>query len=153
MKLLHLKPETVAKYFLLKAAQEGEPITQLKLQKLVYIAYVQALLKGIKLFDEPIQAWPNGPVIPSLYQKLKGYGYNPIDEKFYLPNSEKIEDELNPALSLLSEVFEEYAPKSAFELVAITHNDGAWSKARRGKSPTENSQEVIKDEYILEAYA
>lgn len=150
---LHLHPASVAKYFLLKAAEEGEPITQLKLQKLVYLAYAHALASGCKLFDEPIQAWANGPVVQSLYQLLKGYGYNPIDQKFYLKDSDKIQKELEPALSILNDVFDEYAPKSAFELVTITHNDGAWSRARAGYKPTERCQESIKDEYILAAYA
>jgi len=153
MDVLNIKPEVVAKYFLLKAAQEGEPITQLKLQKLVYLAYASALIKGKKLFNEPIEAWANGPVVPSLYQMLKKYGFNPIGEDFYKTDINKLLEDLDDVQSILDEVFDEYAPRSAFELVTITHNDGAWSKARRGKSPTERSSDPIKDEYILEAYA
>jgi uncharacterized phage-associated protein len=153
MDVLNMKPEVVAKYFLLKAAQEGEPITQLKLQKLVYLAYVYALIHGKKLFNEPIQAWANGPVVPSLYQILKKYGFNPIGEDFYKTDINELLKKLNGVQDILDEVFDEYAPKSAFELVTLTHNDGAWSRARKGKAATERSEEIIKDEYILEAYA
>ncbi|MFI5270942.1 MAG: Panacea domain-containing protein [Candidatus Saccharimonadales bacterium] len=153
MDVLNMKPEVVAKYFLLKAAQEGEPITQLKLQKLVYLAYVNALLKNKKLFNENIQAWANGPVVPSLYKLLRKYGYNPIGEDFYKTDINKLLAELKDVQPILDEVFDEYAPKSAFELVTITHNDGAWSKAREGLKPTEISANPIKDEYILAAYS
>ena len=153
MKKLHLSPESIAKYILLKAAEEGEPITQLKLQKLVYLSYVRSLINGLKLFDEPIEAWPNGPVVPSLYQALKSYGYNPIGQEYYMGVSQTIEDDLKEALPFLNEAFEEYVPKSAFELVALTHNDGAWSKIREGKQVTESSNDVISDDLILTAYA
>lgn len=153
MKTLNLNPEVVAKYFLLKAAQEGESITQLKLQKLVYLAYAYSLAAGMKLFNEPIQAWPNGPVLPSLYQTLKSYGYNPIDQKFYDTNIDELLEQLQEVQPILDEVFDEYAPKSAFELVTITHNDGVWSRARTGLSPTQSSNEQIKDEDILAVYA
>jgi len=153
MKKLHLNPESVAKYILFKAAEEGEPITQLKLQKLVYLSYVRALMNGFKLFDEPIQAWPNGPVVPSLYQALKKYGYNPIDQEYYIESRNSIQEELKEALPFLTQVYDEYVPKSAFELVAITHNDGAWSKIREGKQVTEASNDIITDAVILAAYA
>lgn len=153
MQVLNIKPETVAKYFLLKAAQEGEPITPLKIQKLVYLAYVNALLHDKKLFNEKIQAWANGPVVPSLYQQLRKYGFNPIDQEFYNVNVDVLLEELSGVTDVLDETFDEYAPKSAFDLVAITHNDGAWSRAREGLAATDKSDEVIKDEYILEAYA
>ncbi len=153
MNTLNLKPEVVAKYFLLKAAQEGEPITPLKIQKLVYLAYANALIKGDKLFNEDIQAWANGPVVPSLYQQLRKYGYNPITEDYYKVNINKLLTDLDGIVPLLDEVFNEYAPRSAFELVAITHNDGAWSRARNGLSATDKSNAVITDDYILQAYA
>jgi uncharacterized phage-associated protein len=153
MKELHLSPESVAKYILLKAAEDGELTTPLKLQKLVYLSYVRSLVNGFKLFDEPIEAWPNGPVVPSLYQALKKYGYNPIDQKYYLSVKDTIQDELKEALPYLDEALETYSPRTAFELVAITHLDGAWSKARAGKQTTERSNTPITDELILAAYS
>ncbi len=46
----------------------GDNLSNLKLQKLV--AYAQgfhlAMKDGEPLFDEPIEAWAHGPVIPSM---------------------------------------------------------------------------------------
>ncbi len=73
----------VARYFLGLATEDGDLITNLKMQKLVYYAYAWTLVKNDrKLFDEPIQAWANGPVVPSLYQELKCYRAGPIEEEF-----------------------------------------------------------------------
>lgn len=63
----------VALYFL-SVAPEND-ITHLKLQKLC--AYAQAISLGYTerpFFDEEIEAWTHGPVIPSLYQEFKTYG-------------------------------------------------------------------------------
>lgn len=60
-----ITPKDVARYFLYRAYDDGEWVTPLKMQKLVYFAYVWTLLMtGKKLFNEEIQAWPNGPVVP-----------------------------------------------------------------------------------------
>ncbi len=54
----------VANWFIERAAQEGEYLTQLKLQKLVYMAHGWNLaLLGKPLISENIEAWKWGPVI------------------------------------------------------------------------------------------
>lgn len=49
------------------------PMTAAKLQKLVY--YCQAwhvAWCGVPLFDEPVEAWASGPVVPALFELHKG---------------------------------------------------------------------------------
>jgi uncharacterized phage-associated protein len=59
----------VAAYIL---AEQG-PVTHMKLQKLVYYCQGWHLAWDEKpLFDEPIEAWANGPVCPALYEVLQG---------------------------------------------------------------------------------
>lgn len=59
----------VAAYILNKQGR----MTTMKLQKLCYYAQAWHLVWAEKpLFDEPIQAWANGPVCPELYQAHKG---------------------------------------------------------------------------------
>lgn len=73
-------PQHVANFFLDKAEEEGIRITQLKLMKLIYLAY--GWYKAIthkKLFEEPIQAWRHGPVIESIYHEFKHFKKNVID--------------------------------------------------------------------------
>jgi len=75
-------PQHVANYFLERADRDGVPITQMKLIKLVYIAFGWTLaLLDWEIFDEDIEAWQHGPVIPSIYHEFKKFGRDPITER------------------------------------------------------------------------
>ncbi len=69
--------EHVARYFLWLAANEPEeePVTHMRLQKLLYYAQGWALAsRGEGLFAGEIQAWRHGPVTPGVYATFKKYG-------------------------------------------------------------------------------
>lgn len=70
----------VARYFLALADEEaGDLVSNLKLQKLLYYAQgFHLAMTGRPLFDEPIQAWMHGPVVPAVYHAFKVYGSGPI---------------------------------------------------------------------------
>lgn len=155
----NISPSDVAKYFLYRSNQDGDLVSPLKMQKLVYYAYVWTLVKNKKkLFDEKIQAWPSGPVVPSLYKELKSYGSAPIDEKYL---GVKNEAELNAIFSkfpkevkeVLDGVYETYSTKTAFELVALTHAEKPWLEARNNLAATKPCNNPISDETILKQYA
>jgi len=152
-------PTDVAKYFLARSNQDGDLISPLKMQKLVYYAYVWTLVrKNKKLFGENIEAWPSGPVVPSLYKDLKKYGSSPIDVRYLGITNEseldsifsKFPDDVKP---VLDKVYEDYITKSAFELVAMTHSEKPWREAREGLNPTDSSNNPILDKTILAQYA
>ncbi|MDP9356561.1 MAG: DUF4065 domain-containing protein [Chloroflexota bacterium] len=155
----------VARYFLGLATDDGDLITNLKMQKLVYYAYAWTLVRnGQKLFDEPIQAWANGPVIPSLYQELKGYRAGPIGEEFL-----GVDPEVDPengvnfdaiaakfpedVLETLNGVYEQYMRMSAFDLVIKTHSERPWREARQGLGVTERGEVPIADEDIIKEFS
>ena len=53
--------------------QERGPMTAWKLQKLVYYCQAWSLVwEETALFEEPIEAWANGPVVRALYDLHKG---------------------------------------------------------------------------------
>lgn len=153
-----LSASDVAKYFLYRAVHDGELISPLKMQKLVYYGYVWTLVKNQKkLFIERIEAWPNGPVVPSLYKELKKYGASPIEESylgiFNKEGATKLENKFSLEIkSVLDEVYEKYVTKTAFELVVLTHSEKPWIKAREGLSSTEPSNEPISDDLIIQEY-
>lgn len=69
----------VAKEFVKKGIDEGSPVTQMKLQKMVYFAHgFHLAFYGEPLVAENFEAWKFGPVIPSLYQTYKSWGNNAI---------------------------------------------------------------------------
>ncbi len=147
-----LSASDVAKYYLYRASMDGDLITPLKMQKLVYLAYRKTLEKKNKrLFKEKIEAWRMGPVVPGLYKELNKFGSSPIPEEYI---GEIGEEELvgkfdKETKGVVDEVYESYIGKSAFELVSLMHQDPAWKKARKGLSPEEDSSNEISDKDML----
>ncbi len=74
-----ITPSHVANFFLNEARGEGLAISPMKLIKLAYIGYgwVKAVLDE-DLFEEKIEAWGHGPIIPSLYHEFKYFRDQPI---------------------------------------------------------------------------
>jgi uncharacterized phage-associated protein len=120
----------VANYFLALAAQEdGELISNMKIQKLVYYAQGFCLaIRGEPLFPEGIEAWTHGPVVPTLYHAFKAYGSNAIEppDKFNFTAF----DEKDQAL--LDNVYAVYGQYSTAGLRALTHEDPPWKNAVEG---------------------
>jgi uncharacterized phage-associated protein len=136
----------IADYFIWIANETGSFISNLKLQKLVYYAQAWHIaLHNNPLFEEDFEAWVHGPVIPSLYQKYKSFGWQPISEDVapMLPKD---------VLQFLDEVAEEYFACDAYELEQMTHAEDPWNWARGDLAPDEPSNEVIKKEWMKEYY-
>lgn len=130
-------PQDIANYFLDRAEENGEKITAMKLQKLVYIAYGWYLaLKGERLFVEQIEAWQHGPVIPSLYHEFKRFRGSPIEGRAtlydydsndsYIPGVDQGDED---TLSILARVWNIYHPFSGWALRNKTHEKGTpWEQ-------------------------
>ncbi len=121
-------------------------ITNLKLQKILYLSHMVYLGRyaGEPLVNESFEAWDYGPVLPSLYQKVKIFINQPISDIF---------DEVDIAGTKEAEVIEEackhYLHMRAADLVNITHRDkGAWAK----NYDPPYCQNQIPNEDILEEY-
>jgi uncharacterized phage-associated protein len=126
-----------------------------KLQKMLYYCYSWTLTLlneredhwKNKLFDDEFEAWVHGPVVRSIYDKYRPFGYTDI------PKSEDPvpidDDEVH---DILNQVFDEYGAYSGNELESISHQETPWIIAREGKEPFEASDEVISDESIYNYY-
>ncbi len=67
----------VARCLVRLAAHDEEPdyLTNLRLQKLLYYAQAWSLaMRDKPLFDDRIEAWPSGPVVPSVFDRFLGLG-------------------------------------------------------------------------------
>jgi uncharacterized phage-associated protein len=71
---------TIAKWFIAWTGQVEEArLSNLKLQKLLYYAQGHYLATaGQPLFDDRIQAWSHGPVVPTVYHEYKKFGRDNI---------------------------------------------------------------------------
>lgn len=71
----------VVRYFLrLSMPNTSMAITPLKLQKLLYFAQGRHLVDtvGLALFEEDMVRWAHGPVVESVYDAYRTYGYYTI---------------------------------------------------------------------------
>jgi len=119
----------IANFFIRKSLKEKKPITQIKLQKLVYFAHGFYLALHEKpLVNEKIEAWQYGPVVPSIYHKFKNWGNSPI-KNVQIDNSENlIINEKD--IDFLDLVWHKFSRYSASHLVKLSHEKGGpWKKA------------------------
>ncbi|MGT8840350.1 Panacea domain-containing protein, partial [Vibrio cholerae] len=68
------KAVEVAKELLFLAKGSGINLTNMQIQKLVYIAHgLHLAIQKEALLEEPVRAWKHGPVIPEVYRAYKQY--------------------------------------------------------------------------------
>ena len=118
-------------YKIIKSASNndaGELVSNLKLQKLLYyqqgfhLAYF-----GEPLFEEEIEAWLYGPVVPSIYEYFKSYGNKGIEH-----NGEIITLSGTHEEALFNEVNRIYGNYSAIGLMEMTHQEMPWKTTEVG---------------------
>ena len=142
---------SVAEYFIDKANQDKKPITNKKLQKLVYYAQAWSLvLKNKKLFDEKIEAWVHGPAIKSLYVKYKSFGFNYIKKEADTASLKSLSADNK---KLLDSVWSVYGGLDADYLEMLTHSETPWKEAREGLQSSQNSENEISTKSMKSFYS
>lgn len=140
----------VALYFIHRSNKAREPITNKKLQKLVYYAQVWSLvINEEKLYSERIEAWVHGPAIPALYRKFKRFEFRPIEfdaSEVQFSFSEK-------QTRLLDNVWQVYGKYPPSYLEALTHSELPWQEARADLASAEPSQKSISLKTAKDYYA
>jgi len=137
----------VADYIVAFSREHGDPISNLKLQKLLYYAQAWHLaLYGNPLFDERIEAWVHGPVVPPVYGAYKGWAWQPIQE-----NPENFD--LGGSEGHVDEVLDVYGGISAYDLEKLTHSEEPWINARRGIPMDQSSNAIISQDDMREFYS
>ena len=143
-----LTAKQVADYILsLSDPDEGDIISHLKLQKLLY--YAQGF--HLAVFDEPIFseticAWDHGPVIETLYHEYKSYGAGAIPVPDHIDFDAFSEDQKE----LLNEVYTVYGQYSAWRLRALTHEEPPWALTPRGFGISHESMEDYFKAQLIE---
>lgn len=133
------KSLAIANAIIQRALEAKRPPTQMKLQKLIYFAHGWNLaLFDVPLVDEEFQAWPYGPVLPSVYHEFKSFGTLGIDEYAtklvklptggfnWVPYSIQFDSTISDLLNKIWEVFGKY---SGTQLSSMTHQiNSPWKK-------------------------
>ena len=132
----------VAEYILQKTGR----ISTMKLQKLVYYSQAWSTvwdeIPDTPLFEEPIQAWINGPVVPALFEEHKGHfqvgpGFFKKGKADRLTENQK---------ETIDSVLDFYGNRSAQWLSDLAHSEAPWVEARKGlRADVRGSREITLD--------
>lgn len=141
--LMPARLDTVAKFV---CERSGWRISQLTLQKIIYLAQVEFLGENERrLVDTTFEAWNLGPVSPDLYHKVKVFGAAPVKDVFYGARVFRGHD---PRREKLESVCDRFLGKPAGNLVEITHWDyGAWAQKYE---PNVRGVQITDDDILRE---
>ena len=133
----------VAAYILSKTGE----LTTWKLQKLVYYSQAWSTVWDDRpLFQDPIQAWANGPVSPKLYQLHKGK-FKVSKLRWGNPKNLNANQK-----DTIDRVVDFYQKHPAQYLSELTHQERPWQAAREGLKPGERGNSVIPLDSMAEYY-
>jgi uncharacterized phage-associated protein len=134
----------VARYILEKSGS----MSAMKLQKILYYCQAWSLVWDERpLFDEPIQAWANGPVVYEIYNLHRGAFLLTQWPKGNVSNLDK------DATETIDSVVAFYGDKTAQWLSDLTHQESPWRDARQGFAPGENCSNEISLASMHEYYS
>jgi uncharacterized phage-associated protein len=129
--------QNIAKFII----QQASPISNLKLQKLLYYAQGWHLgIKGTPLFSEEIQAWVHGPVVPEVFQRYRDFKWKPIAAEHDCASLPE------PTHRYVMSVLKAYGHLRADQLERLSHLEDPWRSARKGLDPKVSSKVVISHE-------
>lgn len=143
----HIAASDIAKYMIASFQKKNKEISNLKLQKLLYYAQAWHLaLYDAPLFDDKIEAWVHGPVVPGVFREYKEYAWRPI--------TKTIQALIPPTLAFhLNEVLRAYGNFDATALESMTHREDPWKITRGTLSPDEPSNRVITLEVMKKYFS
>jgi uncharacterized phage-associated protein len=127
-----MKAIETAKHLLSRVNKErfeevGDGISNLKLQKLLY--FIQKTNYSVyhePFFEDVIEAWQYGPVVPNIYHHFKEYGRHDIDI-FKISDFIKDKELLSARqIGIIDFVWDAYYQYSGGALIDISHQDQCW---------------------------
>jgi len=140
---------TALKAAKLACSASGWTLTNLQLQKLLYIAHMLHAGRGEGhplIEDEAFEAWDYGPVLPSVYRRASAFGNRPVGNIFHGVGEVEEQD----VRELIENTVKKLSKMDAFRLVEIVHEpQGAWHRHYEpGVRGIVIPQEDIKGEYL-----
>lgn len=127
--------------------QKRGSMTAMKFQKLVYYSQAWSLVWTERpLFDDRIEAWANGPVVPVLYREHRGM-FNISQWPKGDPSRLTFDEQ-----DSIDKVLDFYGDKSSQWLSDLTHREDPWIAARSGCSDGEQCTAEISQASMAEYY-
>jgi uncharacterized phage-associated protein len=144
-----MAPVQVIAQFLVRLAAEdleGEPMTPLRLHKLLYYCQGWYLAWfGKPLFYESLEAWRQGPVVREVWNLPWGNGRNPIEVRN--------EDDTIDSMSIdqkraVRQVWSYYKQFSALGLRDMTHEEDPWKNHYHPDAEDRCSEEIPRADLL-----
>jgi uncharacterized phage-associated protein len=142
-------PASIANGFLELGFRDGIAVDPMKIQKLSFFAQGYYLAStDDPLLNEQFQAWKFGPVLPTIYQRLKRFGGGAITEyaEIYDPILQASRPAAPPEddpvfVKVRDYVWQTYGKWESTALSRLTHKEGgAWDKTRKANPGIEGPQ-------------
>lgn len=117
----------VAKYVINRCTVHDSPITNLKLQKILY--YIQGYFlkcSGEAAFDDDIESWRYGPVVPTVYYEYCSYVSDEIRINYDLDEDVQKISKNKKDCKIINRVVDACETLSAITLVSKTHQEAPW---------------------------
>lgn len=159
----------IANYIISYCSDHELEINNLRLQKIMYFLQARFLVeKNVPLFNENLQKWKYGPVVPSVYHEYKSSGAsqitkNDISQIFRVPDVGEEPNFLNEYIIenfsldmvsdrddqlLINDTIKNLSKYEPFKLVEITHSHSIWNEDEEqilfGASNIEYDNDKIK---------
>ena len=140
----------VANYIIEYSNKKGYPINNLKLQKLLYFVNARNIVENDSpLFEESMEKWQYGPVVPSVYHEYKRFGAFAISGKDIVKEYISFDTNAVENYQLIEDTVDALLDFDPFYLVDITHSHTPWKKEepriKDGVKGIKYTTEEIKD--------
>src|SRR5699024_1981882 len=127
--LENIDVHNLANTIIFSADQMGEYITNMDLQRILYLMKVSHYKKnGTMLFNNPLQAWDYGPVVDTVWKNYSKHGRNPINK------DEEITEYNRAILQDVSNFVSNYFDIPRWEINNVINDiNSPYTKARNSK--------------------
>ena len=133
----------VAKYVINHEHNKGREISNLRLQKLLYFVQAKILVEtGEPCFEEEMEAWDFGPVVPCVYHTYKIFGSWDLSFSGTVPS---ITEVISEKIDSIIDYCQSFPTR---QLVEITHNQDPWKNVYKRGQKNKISNDSIKDYFL-----
>lgn len=153
--------QQIADWFIARSRAElrlddsAEPITNMKLNKLMYFAQgIYLALYNERLFDDEFYAFEHGPIVGKIHDKYKGKDIPELND--YISDERAVQLANNydwilsdkKAAEVLDATWQKYGKYTASYLRKLTHDDrGPWAKVYN-----KDQTWILMDDHDIEKY-
>ena len=130
---------SLSNYVISLFEEQGTPVTNLKLQKVLY--YIQGYFYrhfSKAAFSDEIYNWQYGPVVPVVYYEYNDNGSAPLKSRMIWDDCAFTDSERK----LIKSVVEKCASIATSRLVSMTHSENPWRTSGSGNIISKSSIET-----------